>query len=172
MPELVPQLTFYVFAALILGSAILTITRRNAVTAALFLALCLLSVGGLFVSLKAEFLFAVQVMVYTGGVMVLFLFVIMLVNIEDLPRIRAAVRGWWLPAGLVVVSFFALGWHARQAQVGRLPGGFVEPAAGLLGNTRAVALALFTDYLLPFEIVSILLLVAMIGAIVLAKKEL
>ena len=163
-----PLVTFYLLAGLILGSAVMVITRRNAISSALFLAVSLISVAALYVSLRAEFLFAVQILVYTGGVMVLFLFVIMLVNVDDLQFLRPAVRRWWWPAALSMFGFTVLATRARSGQVAPA-GGAYDPS--VVSNTRAVATVLFTDYLLPFEIVSILLLVAMIGAIVLAKKE-
>jgi NADH-quinone oxidoreductase subunit J len=164
-----PILTFYLFAAVILGSALLVVTRKSAIIAALYLALSLLAVAGLYVSLHAEFLFAVQVLVYTGGVMVLFLFVIMLVNIDDLAHLRPAVRNWWFPVAILAVTFGVLASIARSGAVPPAAAGAFDPMT--TSNTQAVASVLFTDYLLPFEVVSVLLLVAMVGAIVLSKKE-
>jgi NADH-quinone oxidoreductase subunit J len=160
-------LSFYVLAAVILGAAVLVVTRRNAITAALFLALTLVGVAGLYVLQRAEFLFAVQVLVYTGGVMVLFLFVIMLVDIEAVARLRPTVRRWWLKVATTAFSFAVLGYFARG---GALAPAAAEPDRGL-GNVELVAGALLTDYLLIFELTSVFLLVAMIGAIVLARKE-
>ena len=162
-------MTFYIFAAVILGSAVLVVTRKNAISSAMFLALCLIAVAGLYVSLRAEFLFAVQILVYTGGVMVLFLFVIMLVNVDDLAHLRSAVRRPWVPLTLVVFSFAALASRSRQGDVRKALQGAYDPHTA--SHTKAIATVLLTDYLLPFEIISVLLLVAMIGAIVLSKKE-
>jgi len=166
----VPLLVFYTLAALIVGSALLMVTRRNAIVAALCLAVSLLAVGALYVSLLAEFLFAVQVLVYTGGVMVLFLFVIMLMNVDELEHLRMASKRWAVAVALLAVTFGVLTALATSGAARPIPpAATAEPVVG--GNTRAVASALFTGYLLPFEIVSIYLLVAMVGAIVLAKKE-
>ena len=164
-----PLLTFYLFAAIILGSAVMVVTRKNAIASAMFLALSLISVAGLYVSLEAEFLFAVQILVYTGGVMVLFLFVIMLVNVDEMAFVRSWIKRPWLPLGLAGFCFVALAMAAASTDTLQP---VADAVAGSGSNTRDVAMRLFTGYLLPFEIVSVLLLVAMIGAIVLAKKEL
>lgn len=162
------QLSFYALATVILVSALLVVTRKNAIVSAMFLAVSLMSVAALYVTLGAEFLFAVQVLVYTGGVMVLFLFVIMLVNIDELAFIRPRIRNWGAPVLLVGASFAGLlAWGSR----GRLGDLAVAPGTTLASNTKAVALLLFTNYLLLFEVISVLLLVAMIGAIVLLRKE-
>jgi len=163
------MLTFYLFAAVIVGSALMMVTRRNAITAAVFLTLSLLAVAGLYITLGAEFLFAVQVLVYTGGIMVLFLFVIMLVNVDDLAHVRMSIRRWWLPVTFAAVAFGGL---VMAATAGELGASAVPEPLDLGSNTKEVALILFARYLLPFEAISILLLVAMIGAILLAKKEL
>ena len=161
-------LSFYALAAVIVVSALLVITRKNAIVSAMFLAVSLMSIGALYITLGAEFLFAVQVLVYTGGVMVLFLFVIMLVNIDELAFLRPRIRNWGMPVLLVTASFAGLllwGSHGRLGEVA------VAPVATLASNTKAVALLLFTNYLLLFELMSVLLLVAMVGAIVLLRKE-
>jgi len=161
-------LIFYALAAVILASAILVVTRKSPVSSAVALVVTLLSVAVLYLTLWAEFLFAVQVLVYTGGVMVLFVFVIMLVNVEEIPLLRAAIRSWWWPA-----AFCALvGAVLVTATLGsRRLGEAVRPAGLPEDNVRAVAEALFVKYLLPFEIVSVLLLVAMVGAIILSRRE-
>ena len=171
MQSVLPNFFFYLLASVILFSGILTITRRNAVHSAIWLVVTLLGVAGLYLHQDAEFLAAVQVLVYIGGITVLFLFVIMLVNVEGLEQGRIATRHWWWGVPLFAFTFGALGFLAsRGAGAGPAPG---APELGLLrSNTEAVATRLFTGYLLPFEIVSVLLLVAMIGAIVLAKREL
>src|SRR5437870_2242877 len=115
MPPL-PVVTFWSFAAVILASAILVVTRRNAISSALFLALSLRSVAGLYVSLRAELLFVVQILVYTGGIMVLFLFVIMLVNVDELERRRAWTRGSWFRVVPLAFTFAALIGAAFQGE--------------------------------------------------------
>ncbi len=167
------RILFYALGALAALGAIGVITRKSAVHSAILLIATLMSVAGIYVVLEAEFLAAVQVLVYAGGVMVLFLFVIMLVDLEQRGRPERAVRrlskgtlatGAILTGALLVVmlgSFLSqsLGAAAPAAEVFRENG----------GNLGAVAMTMFRYYLLPFELASVLLLVAMVGAIVLAR---
>jgi NADH-quinone oxidoreductase subunit J len=163
---------FYIFAALVLGGAILTITRRNAVHSAISLIVSLMGVAGLYLLQQAEFLFVVQIVLYIGGIMVLFLFVIMLVNLDQAARERQFSRQWLI--GLVAAGLAGaqIGWFLIKgrdafhiAETG-MPG-----ATAGEGNTEAIAEVLFQNYLLPFEIVSVLLLVAVVGSVVMAKKR-
>lgn len=158
---------FYIFAALTLGFGFLVVANpysRNPVTSAMFLVLTIVSLAALFVLLHAFFLAAVQVLVYAGAVIVLFLFVIMLLDLREEER-RGLRR-----AGLVAGGAAAL---AVALLLGRAFIGLPESAspAGLEGTTRPLGRMLFTDYLLPFEILSVLLLVAMLGAVLLSKKD-
>jgi len=168
------KLIFYFFAAIAVGGAVLTVTRRNAVHSAIFLITSLLATAGIFLQLRAEFLFIVQIILYVGGIMVLFVFVIMLVNLDiSLQQIQFARQKWvalivaLALAGQVGVMF----WSAEKLPGQLLPGLTAAPAGKLPANSEAVASSLFSTYLLPFEIASILLLVAMIGAVVMAKKR-
>jgi len=160
---------FYVFALLTLGGGITCITRRNAVHSAISLMVSLLGVAGLYLLQHAEFLFAVQIILYIGGIMLLFLFVIMLVNLDDEAKHRQINRQW--PLALASVA----GVGACFAFVLRRPGGLGLPAprvaATVAGNTETLADVLFRDYLLPFEIASLLLLVAVVGSVIMAKKR-
>ena len=162
-------LTFYLLAGITLASAVMVVTRKNPIFSALYLALSLIAVAGLFVSERAEFLFAAQILVYTGGIMVLFMFVIMLVNLEEEALVRRAVRYWWAPVALVGFSIAVLVVRARGGSIDVSSAGQESLA---LGNVEAVAAALLTDYLYLFEVISVLLQVAMVGAIVLSRKEL
>ncbi len=164
------QIVFYFFAALAVGSAIQVVTRRNVVQCAIFLVTSLLATAGIFLQLHAEFLFIVQVILYAGGIMVLFVFVIMLINLDVSLHQLQFNRQWWL--GLVLA--LVLGAELTIAiAVGRsgLPLGEAAPATALEPSTQLVGRVLFGEYMLPFEIASILLLVAMIGAVVMAKKK-
>jgi len=164
----VPDVLFYVFAALTLLCGALVIANpfsRSPVTSAMFLVLTIISMTGLFVLLHAFFLAAVQIIVYAGAVLVLFVFVIMLLDLKE--EQRRKVKFFGLAAGLV--------------SVGTLVGIFVKSLASikpsaaeptLEGETYALGKLLFTQYTLPFEIVSVLLLVAMVGVILLSKKKL
>jgi NADH-quinone oxidoreductase subunit J len=166
------DLLFYAFAALVLGGAILTITRRNAVHSAISLIVSLLGVAGLYLLQKAEFLFAVQIVLYVGGIMVLFLFVIMLVNLDQAAKERQFNRQWAI--GLAAAGFAGslIGWllyKGRQSFAVAAPS--MPGASAGEGNTEEVARVLYGEYLLPFEIVSLLLLVAVVGSVVMAKKR-
>jgi len=164
------QVTFYFFATLALVSAVLVVTRRNVVHSAIFLITALLATAGIFLQLHAEFLFIVQVILYAGGIMVLFLFVLMLVNVDASMHRPQFNRQW----GLGLLLALALGAELTLAiAAGRsgLPLGDPASAKMLEPSTQVVGKVLFGEYVVPFEMASILLLVAMIGAVVMAKKK-
>jgi NADH-quinone oxidoreductase subunit J len=162
------DILFYLFAALTLICGFLVVANpfsRNPVTSAMFLVLTIIALAGLFVLLHAFFLAAVQVLVYAGAVMVLFLFVIMLLDLKAEERRQFSRFG--IVTGVIAVGALA-GLIAHTL--------WTTPAAGaapphLEGATEALGKALFTRYLLPFEIISVLLLVAMVGVILLSKKD-
>lgn len=164
-------LFFYVFAFLTLGGAIATITRRSAVHSALALIVSLLGVAGLFLLQKAEFLFAVQIVLYIGGIMVLFLFVIMLVNLDDAARQKQFNRQWLLGVVTSVLVGAQMVWMMRNAGVLGLPTPPTAAPAPAGGNVEQLADLLFREYLLPFEVASLLLLVAIVGAVMMARKS-
>ncbi len=164
-----PDILFYIFAALTLGCGLMVVANpfsRNPVTSAMFLVLTIASLAGLFVLLNAFFLAAVQVLVYAGAVMVLFLFVIMLLNLKEEERRR--MRKFSLALGLIAVG--AVGSLLVKTIWFSGVGKDLQPA--LEGGTIPLGKVLFTQYLLPFEIVSVLLLVAMVGVVLLSKKDL
>ncbi len=167
-------LLFLIFAALALGGGTGMIASRNPVASLLFLVLTLFSLAGIYVLLDAQFIAAVQVIVYAGAIMVLFLFVIMLLNLGH--DFQADVRrGAWIVAGFVGAGLIG---YALSRSV-TVPGVVGNTDAGLLvdrsvqelGAVGAVAYPLFHDFVVPFEITSILLLVAAIGAVLLAKRR-
>jgi NADH-quinone oxidoreductase subunit J len=163
---------FVILAVFTVGTAILVIVQRNPVTSAIFLILTFFSLAGIYLLLHAEFIAAVQVIVYAGAIMVLFLFVIMLLNLEKEKRLVARhrlMKGVGIFLGLVLL--FQVGVVFHRVLLEGTPGKFPPEKVASLGNTQVVAQLLFTDFLLPFEITSVLLLVAIIGAIVLAKRE-
>ena len=170
---LTDTVTFYIFAALVLGGGILTITRRNAVHSAISLIVSLLGVAGLYLLQQAEFLFAVQIVLYVGGIMVLFLFVIMLVNLDMAAKERQFNRQWLvgLVAAAVVGTQIAYFIYRGQGAFQVAAPAAVTAGAINSGNTEVLADALFSQYLLPFEIASLLLLVAVVGSVVMAKKR-
>jgi len=166
-------IAFYTLAAFILGFAVLVVTTRDTVHSVLFLVLDFLFVAALYVLLNAPFLAVIQVLVYAGGIVVLYLFVVMLVNLKRPPEAhqdphRRTALGFGLSIA-VLLELFVIGWYQAVRPVTA-----VAQASGMpvTGNTEQVGWLLYTSYLIPFEIASMLLLVAMIGAIVLAKREL
>ena len=163
------QVLFYFFAGLALISAVLVVTVRNAVHSAVFLITSLLATAGIYLLLRAEFLFAVQIILYVGGIMVLFIFVIMLVNLDVAVRQIQFNRQKWVALLITLAMGALLGLAILQGSaVFRLP----SARAGMLQpNTERVGEVLFAKYMLPFEIASVLLLVALIGAVVMAKKK-
>lgn len=167
------SILFYILAGILVGFAILTVTAHNPVRSAVYLISALLATAGLFFLLEAEFLGAVQILVYVGGIMVLFLFVIILVNVREMEAQRRASRQWKTAVVLgVVLSCEFIIFVVRGADI------FSAEAMNSslvvetqTHNTESVGRLLYSTYLLPFEIASILLLVAMVGAVVLTMKE-
>jgi NADH-quinone oxidoreductase subunit J len=162
---------FYVFAAILLFAALRVITARNPVHAALFLVLAFFTAAALWILLRAEFLAIALVLVYVGAVMVLFLFVVMMLDI-NLERLR---EGFWsyLPlgaaVGLVIVVEMALVLGGRTFGLQALPAPR-DPGSGY-SNTRALGRILYTDYAYPFELAAVVLLVAIIVAIALTLRK-
>jgi NADH-quinone oxidoreductase subunit J len=169
---MVQAIAFYFLAACILGFAVLVVSTKDTVHSVLFLVLDFLFVSALYVMLGAQFLAAIQVLVYAGGIVVLYLFVVMLVNLKRPPEAhsdphRRSKLGFGLAAAVLVEFGVIVAYgYARPAAPA------VAAALPVTGNTEQVGWLLYTSYLIPFEIASMLLLVAMIGAIVLAKREL
>ena len=191
-----PFLVFFIVGTVAVASSILVIAMRNPVHSALFLLLTFLCVAILFVIKNAEFVAAVQVLVYAGGIMVLFLFVVMLINVRHLPDERVLSQFWkgGFAVGVGLLILFAtivrpgayhdpvgnardlrtvrehriMRVHNADGTITRKP--YVRKT--VVGNSEAVGMALYRDYLVPFEVASLFLLVAMIGAIVIGKREL
>ena len=166
-------------ALLTMGSALLMIVQRNPIYSALFLILTFFAQAGLFVLLNAPFIAAVQVLVNAGAVMVLFLFVIMLLDLRREPIVWVP-RDWvQLTLGVALALAFLVEMaFALTAPVSTPPHPFPPPQGGrvregvAIGNTQLVGKLLFTDFLFPFEVTSVILLVAIVGAMVLAKRRL
>jgi NADH-quinone oxidoreductase subunit J len=166
------NLVFWVFAPLSVASAIGMLMMRNAVHAALFLIVNFFTLAVFYLVLDAPFLFAVQIIVYAGAIMVLFLFVIMLLGVDGeepvLDRL-AAQKPVAIALGVAFVAEFAAAIHASIGFAAKAPAGFEKVNAG--GNPQAVAKVLFDQYFFPFEVTSILLIVAAIAAMVLAQRK-
>jgi NADH-quinone oxidoreductase subunit J len=167
------QIVFWVFAPISIGSAIAMLLQRNAVHAALFLIVNFFTIAVFYLVLEAPFLFAVQIIVYAGAIMVLFLFVIMLLGV-DRDEVLTERIPWQRPAAILIgIGVFAELVVAIRAGVGfaaKGPEAFAE-TANRGGNTEALARALFRDYFLPFEATSVLLIVAAVAAMMLAARH-
>ncbi|MBF0146888.1 MAG: NADH-quinone oxidoreductase subunit J [Magnetococcales bacterium] len=163
---MVAEFVFYLFAALTVLSALGVVGSRNPVHSVLSLVLAFFSTAGLFVLMGAEFLAAILVMVYMGAVAILFLFVVMMLDVDFAQLRRERVR--YLPLGLAVgvVMLVELGLMLGHHHL-------VEPpvAAVAVDNTLAIGQALFTRYIYPFEVASLILLVALVGAVALTHRE-
>jgi NADH-quinone oxidoreductase subunit J len=159
---------FYFLSGLAILGALLTVTRRNPVHSALALITTLLAVAGLYLMLYAPFVAGVQIILYAGGIMVLFLFVIMLVSIEKNEREQQFNRQWLvglLATGVLAAMFVFI--YFRGSGI------FPQRVAPMpeTANTQQIGVMLYGNYLLPFEVASLLLLVAIVGAVVMAKKR-
>ena len=168
------QLLWWLFAGLAVGGALGTITRRNPVASLLFLVLTFLSLAAIYLLLGAHFIGAVQVIVYAGAILVLFLFVIMLLNLGH--DYQSDLRGgFWIMAGFVAAGLIGFvvwrGFRTTNAVMDTGGGARVDAAVDSLNAVGAIAQPLFRDFLVPFELTSILLLIAIIGAVLLAKRR-
>ena len=166
---------FYLFGIVAIASALLFVTRRSPVAAALWLVSTMFSLAAMFVMLDAPFIGVIQVLVYAGAIMVVFLFVIMLLNLgrpEEFADARG--RGWRFAAGAVGLAILAQIFALTRPHVAerfQLPEGFTAQQVATSGAIAPVAGPLFNDYLLAFEVTSLLLLAAMVGAVVLGKPR-
>jgi NADH-quinone oxidoreductase subunit J len=166
------NVVFWVFAPISVASAIGMIVMRNAVHAALFLVVNLFTIAVMYLLLDAPFLFAVQIIVYAGAIMVLFLFVIMMLGVEPGGAERETLLGQRAIGAILAAGFILEISAAVHAGIGfatRVPDGFDAVNRG--GNAQALAAVLFRRYFFPFEVTSILLIIAAIAAMVLAQRR-
>ena len=170
---MVEQYVFYVIASLLCLCSVMVVTRKSPVSAAVFLIATLFLVASCFAMMGADFLAAIQILVYAGAIMVLFLFVIMLLNVEvqelheaKLPVVEKLVLA------LTAIGFLGLGFYLYLAPPQVLPSGLTAEAIQAAGgNTQAVGLKLFSSYVWPFELASFLILLAIVASIVISKKH-
>ena len=165
---MINQLIFLYFAAVIIVSAVLMVTRRNPIHSVMFMLLLFFHIAGVFVLLNAEFLAAVQLIVYAGAILILYLFVVMLLSVDRETQAVRANRYWpWLVGfGFVIAAEISLlvlrgTFPANRGQAVKYPG----------AGVRELGVELYTKYLVPFEIASVILLVGLVGAVMLAKKK-
>jgi NADH-quinone oxidoreductase subunit J len=162
---------FYLLSVLALVSAVLMITRRSPVVSVLYLILNFFSLAGLYLTLNAQFIAVIQIIVYAGAIMVLFLFVVMLLRLGDETQFAEKLGPRKLVGiGLTIVLFaeiaYVIGFHGWDRHLAK-----AENAAAL-GTVESIGTEMFTRFLFPFEVTSIILLAAIVGAVVLAKRDL
>lgn len=167
------QLIFYVFALLITACSLAVVTSRNPVTSAVFLVVDLFCLAGLYAMMEAHFVAAIQVLVYAGAIVVLFMFVIMLLNLEPDHKDRRFLTAPEIGVLLMtIVGFLAIGILLALGEPTGISSDMTpEKIAEAGGNTYAVGMVLFTKYLWPFELASILILLAIVASVVIAKKD-
>ncbi|HBG92660.1 MAG: hypothetical protein A2X54_00595 [Nitrospirae bacterium GWF2_44_13] len=167
---MLPELFFGYFAAVIILLSVIVITRRNPVHSVMWMLLLFFHIAGLYLFLNAEFIAAIQVIVYAGAILVLFLFVLLLLNLREELKVKRFVGAW--PAGLfITTAILVIVLGAVKSFVPGPAGKYSIEFIKQETHTKALGKLLYTDYLFPFEIASLVLLVAIIGAIVLAKRK-
>lgn len=159
---------FFIFSALAVLGAVGLITSRHPMNGAMCLVVTLISLAGLYALLSAKLIFAIQLIVYAGAIMSLIIFIIMFLNIQDKDLPEEKNKWLFLGGGVVVVAPIGL---LLMKGIKSLPGVELSVVGNGFGGVKEVGLLLFKEWLLPFEIVSILLLVALVGAVVLAGKR-
>ncbi|MBI5885398.1 MAG: NADH-quinone oxidoreductase subunit J [Deltaproteobacteria bacterium] len=163
------QLFFYIFAFAAVISAILVISVRNPVHSAFFLIVTFMQVAAIFILLRSPFLAAVQVFVYVGAVMVLFLFAVLVLDMGK-ETMKEHLHGQSIPAGVMaVILFLLMCYMVVKGRIVANPGSYGE--AALVNNTEVIGRELYTRFIYPFEIVSLILLVALVGAIALVMQS-
>jgi NADH-quinone oxidoreductase subunit J len=168
---MLPELFFGYYAGMIILLSLLVVTRKNPVHSVMWMLLLFFHIAGMYLFLNAEFIAAIQVIVYAGAILVLFLFVVLLLNLREEIQTKRFIGSW--PAGFVVSAVILLG--IVSALKSYIPGPTGKYSIEFLQRetpTKVLGQVLYTDYLFPFEIASLVLLVAIIGAIVLAKRKL
>lgn len=160
---------FIFLALLAIGAAVGLVTNRNTVNSALFLVLNLVSLAGIYLILEAQFLAVIQILVYAGAIMVLFLFVIMLLNLDSEHTLFSTFRVRYFIGFILGTAVLALVLYSVGGMTDMLPE--ISPDMAHIGTVEAVGDVLFTQYLLPFEITAILLTAAVVGALIIAQHK-
>jgi NADH-quinone oxidoreductase subunit J len=164
---------FYLFAGISILFSLLVVLKKNPVTSAFSLVMVFMGFAGIYAVMGAHLIAALQVLVYAGAIMVLFVFVIMLLNADtpsfDLVRSHALLKA--LAAAFGIAMFCLCAWAFKQSPIPAAQGPFsIEAIDSAGGNTRVIAELLFSEYILPFELTSVLLLAAIVGAVAIAKR--
>lgn len=169
---MIAAICFYVFAVILIISALLVITARNPVHSVLFLILCFFNASGLFVLIGAEFIGMIMAIVYVGAVAVLFLFVVMMLDVDFAGLRKGAMQ--YLPVGLLIgvmllaeLGFIYAAWNVQDIALNNA----MAPINESVSNTKGIGQVLYTDYIFAFQLSGVVLLVAMIGAISLTLRH-
>jgi len=166
-----PQLFFAYFAIAMTVLSLLVVTRKNPVHSIMWMLVLFIHIAGLYLFLNAEFMAAIQIIVYAGAILVLFLFVIMMLNLRKEETVKKYQAQWPVGAGIgIILAVFLVSILGKIAVLPSLDKYSIE-AIKAEGSMMTIGKVMYTEFLLPFEIASILLLVAIIGAVVLAKKR-
>lgn len=167
---MLPKLFFGYFAVVITVLSLLVVTRRNPVHSVMWMLLMFFNLASMYLFLNAEFIAAIQVIVYAGAILVLFLFVVLLLNLREELQTNRFIRSW--PAGLVIaLALLASIFFSIRSFVPGISGRYTNDYVQKETFTKVLGQVLYTEYLFPFEIASVILLISIIGAIVLAKKR-
>lgn len=167
---MLPKLFFGYYAVVITLLSLLVVTRKNPVHSVMWMLLLFFHIAGLYLFLNAEFIAAIQVIVYAGAILVLFLFVVLLLNLREELQISTFIGSWpsaLFIVGAILVLIISTIRSFTVSPIGTFSIDFIKKET----HTKALGTVLYTDYLFPFEIASLVLLIAIIGAIVLAKRK-
>ncbi len=167
---MVPKLFFGYFAAIITILSLLVVTRKNPVHSVMWMLLMFFHIAGMYLFLNAEFIAAIQVIVYAGAILVLFLFVVLLLNLREELATKRFIGSWplgFIISSIILVSILAALRSFVPGMAGKYTVAFLQSET----PTKVLGQVLYTEYLFPFEIASLILLIAIIGAIVLAKRR-
>jgi NADH-quinone oxidoreductase subunit J len=167
---MLPKIFFGYFAFVMIALSILIVTRRNPVHSVLLMLTLFFHIAGLYLFLNAEFLSAIQIILYAGAILVLFLFVIMMLNLKEELSSERFIGEWPIAIALSLSILMFIGFGISRFIKGPL-GEYTIEKIKAETHTKAIGKLLYTDYLFPFEIVSLILLIAIVGAMVLAKKR-
>ena len=162
---------FYIFSIIAVFSALMVISMKNPLTSALYLVLCFFAIAGFYVILGMQFLAAMQILVYAGAIMVLVVLVIMLLNLSKIKKIKMDLHQAFIAGVIFIILLAEITIYIINGYPKKPTGIYTHALINKIGNTQILGEFLFTKYIFPFEVASVLLLVAIIGAYLFAKKK-
>lgn len=165
------QALFYIFSIIAVFSALMVVTMKNPLTSALYLVLCFFALAGFYILLDMQFLAAMQILVYAGAIMVLVVLVIMLLNLSKIKKIKTDLHQASIAVIIFIILFAEIVFYILKGGSKKSTGIYTHDLINKVGNTQIIGEFLFKKYVFPFEISSVLLLVAIIGAYLFAKKK-